>query len=485
MSPAAGASSGGQAGPDAARRDTLVFPPDFMWGAATAAYQIEGAADDDGKGRSIWDTFAHTPGRIANGDTGDIAADHYHRYKDDVGLLSVLGLNAYRFSVSWPRIQADGTGAPNPAGLDYYDRLVDTLLERAITPLVTLYHWDLPQALEDREGWRNRDTAYRFAEYAEHVGEAIGDRIRYWVTINEPWCAAFLGYSSGVHAPGVQDPAGAFAAAHHLMLAHGLAAPGLRASNPGTSSVGVALNFSPVQPRSESAADLDAARRIHLLQNRLFADPILRGSYGAELREHIEQVSGTGHIRPGDEDILAGGADFLGVNYYTPYLVSAGPEKTYPTAWPGAEEVAFHLKGLPRTVIGWEVDPDAFRRLFDWLSAEYPDVDLVVTENGVATFDRVDPDGAVHDPERIDFLFSHLRAVHAAIADGANIRGYFTWSLMDNFEWAEGYAMRFGLVFIDYETQQRFPKDSAHWYGRIARDNAVSGTTVLPSGTEE
>ncbi|MEU1277218.1 GH1 family beta-glucosidase [Streptomyces sp. NPDC005805] len=450
------------------------FPPGFLWGVATSAYQIEGAADRDGRGASIWDTFAHTPGKVAHGHTGDTAADHYNRSEQDVALMSELGIGAYRFSVAWPRIQPDGRGPADPRGLDFYRRLVDSLHEHGIEPALTLYHWDLPQALEDAGGWRSRDTAYRFAEYAHLVSEALGDRVRIWGTLNEPWCAAFLGYASGIHAPGVTDPAGSLVAAHHLLLGHGLAVPAIRAAAP-AAEVGITLNFYPVQADSESAADRDAAHRIDLLQNRLFLDPVVRGAYPDDIREHLDRVSGTAYLRPGDEKVIGAPVDFLGVNYYSSYRVAGGGEPSGPSPWPGAEDVRFVDRGLPRTDIGWEIDADGLRRQLLRIAREHPGLTMYITENGAAFDDVPDADGRVRDDARTAYIESHLRAVHEAVAAGAEVGGYFLWSLLDNFEWAEGYGMRFGIVRVDFDTQVRTPKQSALWYGDVALRNRLPG----------
>jgi beta-glucosidase len=443
------------------------FPPGFLWGVATSAYQIEGAVGQDGRGASIWDTFSRTPGKVANGHNGDVAADHYARYEQDVALMSELGMGGYRFSVAWPRIQPDGRGPADARGLDFYSRLVDSLLEKNIRPALTLYHWDLPQTLEDEGGWRNRDTAFRFAEYAQLVSEALGDRVKLWGTLNEPWCAAFLGYGNGIHAPGAVDPAGSLIAAHHLLLSHGLAVPAVRAAAP-DAEVGITLNFYPVDADTQSSADLDAAHRIDLLQNRLFLDPVVEGAYPVDVREHFERVCGTGHIEPEDEKIIGAPVDFLGVNYYTSYRVAGGGEPSGPSPWPGAEDVRFLDRGLPRTGIGWEIDSDGLRRQLVRISRDHPGLTMYITENGAAFDDTVDADGRIDDTDRISYIDGHLRAVHQAIEEGADVRGYFLWSLLDNFEWAEGYGMRFGIVRVDFETQQRTPKQSALWYGNVA-----------------
>ncbi len=456
----------------------LVFPADFRWGAATSAYQIEGAVDTDGRGPSIWDVFAHTPGKVSAGDTGDRAVEHYRRYDQDVALMAELGLKAYRFSLSWARIQPAGRGAANQRGLDFYRRLLDLLRSHGIEPVATLYHWDLPQALEDEGGWRSRETAGRFADYAGLVHDSLAGRVSTWLTLNEPWCSAFLGYASGLHAPGVTDPAGAMRAAHHLLLGHGLAVQRLRAGRHPVAA-GIALNLAPVIPLTGSAADAEAARRIDLLQNRIFLDPIAQGRYPDEVSRHIDGISGLGHIEPGDEQVIAEPIDVLGVNYYYRHTVAAGARAGGPAAYPGAEDVAFHRGKLPRTETGWEVDAPGLLRLLERIGQECPGLPVMITENGAAFADAPGPDGRVEDTDRIAFLHEHLSVVHDAIAQGIDVRGYFVWSLLDNFEWAEGYAKRFGLVRVDYPTQRRIPKASAAWYAAVIRNNGLTDNTLL------
>lgn len=470
---------------------SVTFPPAFLWGAATSAYQIEGAVREDGRTPSIWDTFSHTPGRTIGGDTGDIAVDHYHRYRDDVALMADLGLNAYRFSVSWSRVQPTGRGPAVQVGLDFYRRLVDELLERGIKPAVTLYHWDLPQELEDAGGWPERDTAYRFAEYARLVGEALGDRVDNWITLNEPWCSAFLGYGSGVHAPGRTDPAASLRAAHHLNLAHGLGAAALRSATPARSQIAISLNSSVVRPLSQDPADLDAARRIDDLANGVFHGPLLHGAYPETLFASTASVTDWSYVLDGDLRTIKAPLDALGLNYYTPSLVSAGTGKaggpradghgaSEHSSWPAAEDVLFHQTPGERTEMGWTIDPTGLHELIMRYSREAPGLPLYITENGAAYDDKPDADGRVHDPERIAYLHGHLAAVRRAITDGADVRGYYLWSLMDNFEWAYGYSKRFGAVYVDYQTLERTPKSSARWYSEAARTGVLPGvgTTV-------
>ncbi|WP_445284130.1 GH1 family beta-glucosidase [Streptomyces sp. DSM 118148] len=463
---------------------TATFPPAFLWGAATSAYQIEGAVREDGRTPSIWDTFSHTPGRTAGGETGDIAVDHYHRYRDDVALMAELGLTAYRFSVSWSRVQPTGRGPAVQVGLDFYRRLVDELLAHGIKPAITLYHWDLPQELEDAGGWPERDTAHRFAEYARLVGEALGDRVEQWITLNEPWCSAFLGYGSGVHAPGRTDPAAALRAAHHLNLAHGLGAAALRSVLPAGSRLALSLNSQVIRPFSQSPDDLAAARRIDNLANGVFHGPVLHGTYPETLFAETAPVTDWSFVLDGDLRTIRTPLDALGLNYYTPVLVSAadggaaGPRAdghgaSEHSPWPAAGDVLFHQTPGERTEMGWTIDPTGLHELIMRYSREAPGLPLYITENGAAYDDKPDADGRVHDPERIAYLHAHLAAVRRAIADGADVRGYYLWSLLDNFEWAYGYDKRFGAVYVDYSTLERTPKSSARWYGEVARAGAL------------
>jgi beta-glucosidase len=460
------------------------FPPKFLWGSATSAYQIEGAVSEDGRGPSIWDTFSHTPGRVHNRDNGDRAADHYHRFGEDVQLMAELGLRAYRFSVAWPRVQPRGRGPANQRGLDFYRRLVDRLLAAGIEPWLTLYHWDLPQALEDAGGWPARATAERFADYAQLVYGALHDRVRYWTTHNEPFCAAFVGYGSGRHAPGRRDGAAAVRAAHHLLLGHGLAMAAMRATNPGN-QLGITLNLYPVRPASESAEDAEAARRVDGIQNRLFLDPVLRGAYPGDVLADVERISGLAHLEPGDEAVIAAPIDVLGVNYYQPHVVAAVPgvdgDPEFGAQFPGVTGVRPVQQDGPRTANGWSVDASGLLDLLTRLHRSYRPVPLVVTENGAAFDDYADPEGDVHDPDRIHFLEGHFRAAHQALEQGVDLRGYFVWSLLDNFEWHEGYSRRFGLVYVDFPTQRRVFKDSARWYRDvIARGGLQTGQEAVP-----
>ncbi|MEV0411144.1 GH1 family beta-glucosidase [Streptomyces sp. NPDC050448] len=451
----------------------LTFPAGFRWGTATAAYQIEGAAALYGRTPSIWDTFSRTPGKVLGGDTGDTAADHYHRMSEDVALLRRLGVSDYRFSVAWPRVQPTGRGPAVQQGLDFYRRLVDELLAAGIRPVATLYHWDLPQELEDLGGWPRRETAERFAEYAGLVAGALGDRVASWTTLNEPWCAAFLGYASGVHAPGRTEPESALRAAHHLNLAHGLGVAALRAVLPRSAEVSLTLNLHALRPLTRSAADLDAVRRIDAVGNRLFLDPVFHGRLPQDLVRDTAGVTDWSFVRDGDLAAAAAPIDWLGINYYSPTVVAAAePGNRVPSAgpspWVGAEgHVRFLPAPGPRTAMDWPVDAGGLHELLIRLRDELPGVPLLITENGAAYVDYTDPEGDVHDPERIDYLHGHLASVHRAIADGADVRGYFVWSLLDNFEWAYGYSKRFGLVHVDFATQRRTLKDSARWYADV------------------
>ncbi len=431
------------------------FPAGFAWGAATAAYQVEGAVNEDGRGESIWDRFAHAPGRVDGGDTGDVACDHYHRYRQDVALMAELGLDAYRFSVSWPRVIPGGTGSVNPAGLGFYDRLVDELCARGIAPHVTLYHWDLPQPLEDAGGWPSRATADAFATYAEVVARCLGDRVAGISTLNEPWCAAYLGYASGVHAPGRTEPAAALAAGHHLLVAHGLAMGAIRAAAPGVPA-GIVLNFEPKRPATTHPLDLEAAAVEHDQFNRWFLDPLTGGDYP----EAGVRASGWAReqVLPGDLDLIATPIDFMGVNYYTcrtvrsPLLppLEAGDPATAPE----------------RTSMGWEVHPGGLTEVLELVRSRTGDLPLYVMENGAA-YDR-DPLDPSRDPERVSYLRRHVEAARVAIERGVPLKGYFAWSLLDNLEWHQGYGARFGLIDVDFATQERRIRDSGRYWASLA-----------------
>ena len=456
----------------------LAFPAGFTWGVATASYQIEGGGYEGGRGESIWDRFSHVAGNTAGGDTGDVACDHYHRYREDVGLLRELGVGGYRFSVGWSRLQPDGRGPLNPAGVDFYDRLLDELLAAGIRPYLTLYHWDLPQALEDAGGWPARDTAHRFADYATATHARFADRVAEWTTLNEPWVSAFLGYAAGVHAPGRTEPAAAVRAAHHLLLGHGIAIAAMRDARPDL-RYGITLNLSPIGPASPAAGDVDAARRADGVANRIFLDPLLHGRYPADVMADLAPITGMDHVRDGDLAVISAPLDFLGVNYYFRQTVRGPrpgdpvPDAAHPGALVGAEDVVPVDTGRERTAMDWEIDPAGLRDILVRLATDYGSPVLYVTENGAAFEDEVTADGAVHDPRRTAYLDGHFRAAREAIAAGADLRGYFVWSFMDNFEWSYGYAKRFGIVHVDYPTQARTIKDSGRWFGGVARSNAV------------
>jgi beta-glucosidase len=418
--------------------------------------------------------------------------DSYHRLSADIGIMAELGLQAYRFSVAWPRIQPTVGGKVNVRGLDYYSRLVDELLAKEIKPALTLYHWDLPQWLEDAGGWPARDTALRFADYAAVVAAALGDRVSNWITVNEPWCSAFLGYASGVHAPGRHDPAAAIAAVHHLLLGHGYATAALRTILPPESQIGITLNLAAVRAVNGSQADADAVRRVDGLANRIFLDPLFLGRYPADVLADLGEVSDFAFVADEDLAVISQPLDMLGVNYYTPMLVSSyngsGPRQTADghgnpsegTSWPGCESVAFHTQPGPTTAMDWGIDASGLVDLLRRIHSEHPGLPLMVTENGAAFDDVIEDDGCVHDSERICYLHQHLSAVHQALSEGVDVRGYFLWSLLDNFEWAYGYSKRFGIVHVDLETQQRRLKDSAYWYRDVIARNGLRlpGETV-------
>jgi beta-glucosidase len=450
--------------------DAAGFPAGFLWGAATSAYQIDGAAREDGRGRSIWDTFAHTPGKTNRGDTGDIACDHYHRWAEDVELMAELGHNAYRLSVSWPRLQPGGAGPLNLRAVSFYRSLLERLAASGIRPFITLYHWELPQELEDAGGWPERDTAARFADFAAATVEALGDLASDWITLNEPWCQAFLGYYYGWHAPGRRDLGDAVAAAHHLNLAHGLAVRGVRAARTGM-SLGIADILTQIRPKTQGEADLAAAERVDLNNNRLFLDPVLAGGYPAGIAELYGAHGFERLVRTDDEATIAAPLDFLAVNHYHHMLIEAEPEDAHLGA-----------RGVPvepaTTSLGWSVTPDALHGVLTRVHRDYEPIPLYITENGASYVDYVDPAGEVRDVERIDYLRGYLGAAARAIAEGVDLRGYFHWSLMDNFEWGEGYRSRFGLVYVDYGSQRRIPKASAYWYRDLIRRHQASAATA-------
>ncbi len=477
----------------------LMFPKGFLWGAATSSYQVEGAVADDGRGPSIWDTFDHQPGKVLNGDTGEVACDHYHRWEGDLDLLNDLGLRSYRFSVSWPRVQPDGAGKVNQKGLDFYRRLVEGLRHRGIEPLLTLYHWDLPEALQQKGGWTSRETTDRFEEFAGIMGSAFHDGVTLWVTLNEPFFAAFEGYELGGLAPGLTDTGAAVEAAHNMLLAHGKAVRTLRACLPESAEIGIALNLDVVRPATSSPEDVAAAGRVNDYLNRWFLDAVLKGSYPRWLHDRYVQVTGREFVRAGDLGVIGAGIDFLGVNYYTPVYVES--EASRDRMAPGSRSTAtdtvlrrpypdYLAAAAARrpagnyTAKGWDVDPGGLREMLLWLRHNYNGVPVYITENGASYPDAVGADGEVHDPRRIEYLRTHLVAANEAIVEGVDLRGYFVWSLLDNFEWGDGYAQRFGIIHVDFATQRRTPKSSAKFLSEVARRNAVSRAAAsLPADT--
>jgi beta-glucosidase len=458
----------------------LIFPQGFLWGAATSSYQIEGAWDQDGKGESIWDRFSHTPGKIRNGDTGDVACDHYHLWRTDLGLMRELGLQAYRFSLSWPRILPAGRGKVNQAGLDFYSRLVDGLLAADIIPFATLYHWDLPQVLEDEGGWPARSTAEAFVDYADVVSRHLGDRVHHWMTHNEPSVAAFEGYSDGGHAPGIRDKAAALGAAHHLLLSHGGSVPVLRRNSPGA-EVGIVINLNWTLPASPSQADLAAHRQGDGLWARWWLDPLYGRHYPADIVADgislgIIPPEGPAFVEEGDLKAISAPTDFLGLNYYTRFV-------SRDNSLPAKDNLPPRIIQAPEgsenwTEMGWEIYPEGLFFVLSRLHYEYQVPKIYITENGCSFSDGPGPDGRVHDQRRINYLRDHFAAAHRAIEAGIPLAGYFAWSLLDNFEWANGYSQRFGMIWVDFATQQRILKDSALWYQKVASENAVTVPSV-------
>ncbi len=441
------------------------FPKDFIWGAATASYQIEGAANAGGRGPSIWDTFSHTPGNITLDHTGDVACDHYHRWREDIALMKQLGLNAYRFSIAWPRILPDGTGRVNPEGLRFYSELVDGLLEAGITPWVTLYHWDLPQPLEDRGGWPSRDIVQPFVEYTDVVTRHLGDRVKHWITLNEPHVFAFVGYGEGRHAPGKRSQIDAARASHHALLAHGEVIPVIRA-NVRDAVTGITLNMCKVYPVTSSEQDARAADLVDASLNRWFAGPVFGQGYPAELLTFYQ--SEVTFVEPGDMETIATPVDFLGINNYFPLYATANPLRPHGLSTLTPDQMA--AAGHTMTEMGWPAVPQGLADLLVDVHEIYRPAAIYITENGAAFADEVSS-GAVHDPRRMEYLHSHLSALMDVVSRGVPLKGYFVWSLLDNFEWGHGYTKRFGIVYVDYETQQRIPKDSYHWYQKTIAAN--------------
>jgi beta-glucosidase len=470
---------------------SLVFPPGFLWGTATASYQIEGAVHEDERGTSIWDTFSHQPGAVWNGDNGDVGCDHYHRVNEDLDLLAELDVAAYRFSIAWPRVQPTGSGPANQKGLDFYRRLVDGLLARDIEPTVTLYHWDLPQPLEDKGGWWVRETAERYADYVDIVARALGSDVERWITLNEPWCSSWLGYGAGRHAPGIQDIGKAAAANHHLLLAHGLAVPILR-STISSAKVGITLNLGDYQPGSQHELDIAAAHRADGNLNRLFLEPVFHGQYPEDMLEHYrDSKPGFSVIRDGDLEIISQPLDFLGVNYYFPstvvdvsrakearvagYFVAPGEQ------FPDLRVRSLETPGRDKTAMDWEIEASGLTSLLIRIREEYTTLPIYITENGAAFDDYVDPNGDVKDHNRVAYLQEHISAVRDAIDAGVNVQGYFVWSLLDNFEWALGYSRRFGIVWVDFPSGARLKKASFAWYRDTIQSNSVEYATSVGS----
>ncbi|WP_297316658.1 family 1 glycosylhydrolase [uncultured Bifidobacterium sp.] len=471
------------------------LPADFTWGTATASFQVEGAAREDGREDSIWDTFCREPGRILDGSNGDQACDEYHRYPEDISLMKEMGVGAYRLSVAWPRIFPSAQGRLNQAGLDHYRRVLDMLRDQGIKPVVTLYHWDLPQYLQDAGGWPNRDTAKRYAEYAGVLARAFGDSVDTWTTLNEPWCTAYLGYGNGAHAPGIRDYDQALATVHHLNLAHGLGAQAIRAELGDKARVSVTLNLQVNRAESGSEEDLAAKTRADLFANEVWLGPMLAGTYDQRIREAAQGITDWRFVREGDLETIHQPLDVLGINYYSTNHVQArrigegstqagvGPQGSLPDQEANAMPAQESVETLPPrgelTAMGWNQEPRGLTDLLLEVSHRFPDLDLMVTENGSAWEDEVSPDPSqpggkiVHDPKRVTYLEQHVRAVAKAIQDGARVTGYFAWSLLDNFEWALGYTKRFGLIRVDYPTQERIWKDSGRRYARIVKDNAI------------
>lgn len=450
------------------------FPDNFVWGVATSSYQIEGAVEVDGRGPSIWDTFCRIPGKVKDGDNGDRACEHYWRFPEDVALMQSLGVRAYRFSIAWPRIFPQGTEErPNEAGLQFYDRLVDVLLAAGITPWVTLYHWDLPQGLQDRGGWANRATVEAFLRFAEAVAERLGDRVKHFITHNEPWCVAMLGHMNGEHAPGHRDWPESLRVAHHVLLSHGMAVPRIRARVPGA-KVGITVNLVPGYPASASAADADATRHFDGFFNRWYLDPLFGRGYPADMVADYQRLGRLPEgplpfVETGDTEAIAVACDFLGINYYSRAILRS-------ESLPEAENLPRQIPEpgpSERTDIGWEVYPRGLQDLLVRVHRDYGPIPLLITENGASYATAPDPDGAIHDEARVAYFRGHLGACKAAIDEGVPLAGYFAWSLMDNFEWAYGYSQRFGIVWVDYATQQRIPKDSALYYASVIRGGPV------------
>ena len=444
---------------------SISFPKNFLWGTASASYQIEGAHNEDGKGESIWDRFSHTPGKIKHGDTGDVACDFYHRYRDDIAMMADLGLNAARISLAWPRIVPHGKGEPNQKGIDFYNRVIDELLKHNIQPFVTLYHWDLPQALEDLGGWSNRDVARHFADYAAICAKNFGDRVKHWMAFNEPWIFTVLGYMFGIHAPGIQNRRLAMKAGHIVNLAQGMGVRAIRA-NTKPEMVGTAFSMQPIFPKTDSIEDREAAERYHRFNNVWFLETAMEGRYPKIFLDGTEEE--WLDVRPGDMETVKAPLDFIGINLYTRMTIAHDPHDTMMGTRP-----AYHGEENELTDFGWEVYPQALSEMILRISRDYPKMPIYVTENGASYGEKPDADGQVRDQRRIRFLRGYIGEMGRAIEKGADVRGYFLWTFTDNFEWAEGFQQRFGIVYCDFETQQRIVKESGHWYSQLARTNVL------------
>ncbi len=445
------------------------FPKDFVWGAATAAFQIEGASSEDGRGESIWDRFCRVPGKVANGDTGDVACNHYHLYQQDVQLLKDLNIESYRFSISWPRIFPTESMTPNQQGIDFYKALVNTLIEQGITPMATLYHWDLPQWLENKGGWTNRDTVHYFKQFSETMFRELGDTVKNWITHNEPWVVSYLGYGNGVHAPGHQDLESFLKASHHVLLSHGEAVKLFREMGPKDGKVGITLNMAPAYPQDESAESKLAANTWDGFLNRWFADPVFKGAYPKDMLDIYGEITSFSFIQDGDLDVISQPTDYLGINYYSITTAKQSTEGEF--SFLKVEPVT---TGKPQTGMGWEIEPKGLTDLLIRLHQDYNGIPIYITENGAAFDDTIEEDGEIHDDLRLNYIKNHLEASLDAIENGVNLKGYYVWSFLDNFEWAFGYDKRFGVVYVDYETQKRTPKKSALWY----RDNISSSKSI-------
>lgn len=444
---------------------SMVFPENFIWGTATSAYQIEGAYNEDGKGESIWDRFTHTPGNIRGNNTGDVACDHYHLYEEDLKIMKEMGIKSYRFSISWPRIFPDGKGEPNQRGMDFYRNLVDLLVENDIAPAVTLYHWDLPQKLQDIGGWTNREVADLFVQYARYVFRQLGDKVTIWITFNEPWVSSFIGYWYGGHPPGISDLSLALQAAHNIMLAHGRAVRAFREMGM-KGEIGISLNLNPIYPASEKENDFLAANRYSEFYNGWFLNPILKGKYPEQLMNYFSNFAMLPNMDREDMDVIHTPIDFLGINNYSFTSVVYAPDKL-------PLQVNFAETGKAKTDTGWEIYPEGMYDLLLYLHHEYNGIKMMITENGAAFQDVIDQDETVNDDERIGYLNEHIAEIHRAMKDGVNLAGYYIWSFMDNFEWRSGYSKRFGLVYIDYVTQKRIVKKSGFWYKNVIENNGI------------